>query len=548
MIKHRLWFLVILFLLSAALYTAALDYGRPLPEYSPSTVKNAWLNSATIFHPDAFAYVGIAYSMLIKNTLNPDYFHNPSLNIYLNYALFWISGAKTLPHNAAYGLRELAPFSLYVMAQFLSALFSILTVALTYAVGARAINKSVGVFAAMLTALSPMIVQHAHYATPNAMTITMSTAALLLAVIVFKQEKPKPLTYFLAGLFVGLTMSSRYNAAVIGLVTLLAVFSAWRRHHRLSLVLLMIIAVPLGFVMGTPGSIFAFRTFIRHIFEILNWYKIEGGGPGWTTNYGLFYHWRYTVLFGVGPVAGLAAIIGLSVAWKNRREPNSVAWLASALVLYSVVYSLLALPGKRLNANLLLPLIVPLALLAAYGGLSALSLLQRFSPHKKVWINAVGLALLLAWPAYLSAHLTSLLTSPDNRLLAQAWIYEHVQKGTAIGLLGSYNVPLDPLDYLTSTVFSSVTKPDDPIWNSQIIIYSDSIAWAMLRDVSLTENASDITQTIATSQRLRNDWIELTRFPRKYWPGQDTPPDDVSVWHQMGITIYCKPTNCPVPH
>jgi hypothetical protein len=30
------------------------------------------------------------------------------------------------------------------------------------------------------------------------------------------------------------------------------------------------------------------------------------------------------------------------------------------------------------------------------------------------------------------------------------------------------------------------------------------------------------------------------------WPGKNLPPDDVSYWHQMGITIYCNPANCPV--
>ncbi len=65
---------------------------RPRPEYSPSTTQNAWLNPATVYHPDAFAYVGIAYRMLLRDDWNPHYYHNPPVNIYTNMGLFWAVG------------------------------------------------------------------------------------------------------------------------------------------------------------------------------------------------------------------------------------------------------------------------------------------------------------------------------------------------------------------------------------------------------------------------------------------------------------------------
>src|SRR5262249_44002142 len=147
---------------------------------------------------------------------------------------------------------------------------------------------------------------------------------------------------------------------------------------------------------------------------------------------------------------------------------------------------------KRLNANLLLPLIMPLALLAAYG---AVWLWNRLG-HAR-WI-AVSLAvLLLVWPSYLSLRFTQLITTPDTRMQAQAWIYQHIPKGTDIHLLGSYNVPLDPLDYVTQQTYSSGigVKPDDPLWNSSVIVYSDSAAYAVMRDSRLTENVDDIKYT-----------------------------------------------------
>ncbi len=67
-----------------------------------------------------------------------------------------------------------------------------------------------------------------------------------------------------------------------------------------------------------------------------------------------------------------------------------------------------------------------------------------------------------------------------------------------------------------------------------------------MRDLSLTPDPADIALTRLTADRLETNWIKLAHFPRIPWPGQDLPPDDVSLWHQMGITIYCNPDSCPV--
>jgi hypothetical protein len=79
-----------------------------------------------------------------------------------------------------------------------------------------------------------------------------------------------------------------------------------------------------------------------------------------------------------------------------------------------------------------------------------------------------------------------------------------------------------------------------------VIVYSDAYPHSILRDLTLTEDPTEIQNTEATIQHLQSQWIELARFSRTYWPGQDIAPDDVSFWHQMEIVVYCNPTNCPV--
>ncbi|HVO43202.1 MAG TPA: glycosyltransferase family 39 protein [Aggregatilineales bacterium] len=533
--RNRLFWLTLLMLSSAILYLAGLDYGHPLPEYSPSTTQKAWLNSATVFHPDAFAYVGIGYRMMVKGDLFPSYYHNPSLNIYSDIALFVLSGALNLPHNAQYGDREIAPFSLYVMGEVLSALFSVLSVSLAYAAGRVAFNWRVGMVTAALVAFSPLSTQHAHYATPNAETIMLATAAFLAAFVVLKY--PTRLTYILAGLMVGFTVSARYNAGVVGIVAALAMLAAWRKHHRWTWIVLGMAAIPLAFLVGTPGAIGQARLFLSDFMGILSWYKTAGGGPGWTAPgfwSGEYIHWSYTVLFVVGPIATLFALAGMVALLQDRRW-----WFVGSLVLYFLVYSVIVLPGKRVNANLLLPLITPIGLLAGYGLVRVWERLNR-----RYWVGL--LIVLLIWPAMLSVWFAHLISIPDTRMQAQAWIYQHIPKGTTIHLLGSYNVPLDPMDYAVKQTYSN--EPDDALVpaDSAVIVYSDAFDWVVQRDPSLTENPQDVLYTHRLMDSLTAGWKEIALFPRQYWPAQAFPPDDVSYWHQMEIIVFCKPIDCPV--
>jgi hypothetical protein len=563
-IKYYLW-LVLFLLMCDSLYTVAIDYGRPLPAYNPSTVQNGWLNSATIFHPDAYDYASRPYSMLLRgiSPLKPNFYHNPSLTIELNMLVSWLSDATALYHGAfdpharlpdgtqlncelnvppnPICLRQITPFSVYVVARYLSALLVLLNIAVVYTGGRIVFNRQVGLLAAVLVGLCPMIVQIAHYENPGATTVLVSSATLIVCLILIKRRLPSRWFYFAAGLLVGLSAAARYNAAVVGVVFLLACITQWRRQP--TVVILGMAAVPVGFIIGTPGAIFEFHVFFDDVRYILFWYGSVGGGPGWTSSSALqsmYDYWRYMFLVMMGPLAIVTGSYGLLRLLRGAKtaKTNDSLWVGLAVLAYIVAYTASALSSKRLNNNLLLPMITPVALLAAYG-FWALSV-------KRHWVRR-GLVMLLAgWPIVLALYLAAMFAKPDSRMLAQAWIYAHLPRDTAVHLLGSYNVPLDPLDYPTLQTYGAQTSLDDPLWDTPIIVYSDAYPQSVLRDPSLTENPADLQNTEAMIQRLQNNWIELARFPRVYWPGQDLAPDDVSLWHQMEIVVYCNPAKCPV--
>jgi 4-amino-4-deoxy-L-arabinose transferase-like glycosyltransferase len=424
----------------------------------------------------------------------------------------------------------------------------LLTVVMTAAAGQIAFGRGAGRMAAGIVALSPLIVQHAHYATPNAQTTMISTAALLVALVIVRGRYAASRTwgvYILGGLLVGLTMATRYNAVVVGMVTGLAMLTDGWRKRRWGPVAAGYAAMPIGLVIGLPGLVLVPSEVINQVRDILTVYRNEGGGDGFTAGHGLasiFIHWRYTVLMVVGPVTTLAALLGLALTqrrWRSARWPE--AWIGAVLAGYMLVYTLLALPGKRLQANLLFPLIVPLALLAGYG----VMWMWRQTGRRR-WVAAGLAAALLAWPALLSLLFVYRITTPDNRERAQAWLYQHVPRGSTVHILEPYNVPVDPLDYRVSESFARQVEPEQlQETRVQVIVYSDAYAWVVLRDPALS-SAKGIAREKAIQDILETEWIKLATFKRMPWPGENLPPDDVSYWHQMGITIYCNPANCPV--
>ena len=539
----RIALLVVLLLSLMTLYTIGIAHGAPRPEYSPSTEEQGWLNPQTIHHPDEFAYVGISYRMLLKKQWDPKYYHNPALTIYTNMFMFAAGDATDLLHDADFSVREIAPFQLYFVARYLSALHTMLMAAFVFAAGRAFFDWRAGVIAAAVVGFSPLVTQHAHYATPNAQATMLMTAALFAAARILKGESRLPLwvVYAVGGLLVGLTMAARYNAVVVGLVVGLAMLTGWWQHRKWLLVVIGGVMMPVGLVLGFPPIVLVTSKVIDQVRGILEWYRVQGGGAGFTTTWGLsalYYHWRYLVLIALGPVSTLAAILGIvrgvRQGWRSPRWRET--WIVVVLIVFVLVYTCLALLGKRIQNNLLFPLVVALGLLAGYGT----------AWLKKQHLGLVIGAGLVAWPALLSILFVVRVATPDTREKAQEWIYTHVPRDSKVYLLGPYNVPLDPLDYRVRQTYGQEATPEKVRdSNAQIIVYSDAVPFLTLRDTALSK-----PQTIQTERGIQrvlaDDWIELARFERVPWPAENLAPDDVSYWHQVEIVIYCNPDDCPV--
>lgn len=229
-----------------------------------------------IFHTDEPALVRSALG--IKFDLNPGHFDWPHLYIYLNHFVYMVF-AKFRDIIAVLGYKEYTYFTLpilwddelifYLITRVFSAVLGALTVIPVYLTAKKIFNQRAGWLAGLALAITPFHVWHSHYSLADVpMMFFLAWALYFTASVLFKNSLKD---YILAGLFIGLAASTKYNGALMagGLVLAHLIRVLSEKHEKIldidswkRLVLAAVFSTA-GFVVGTPYSVLDYETFIR---------------------------------------------------------------------------------------------------------------------------------------------------------------------------------------------------------------------------------------------------------------------------------------------
>ena len=172
-----------------------------------------------LFHADEWAVVEGAVDMAKRNSFEPPWSMRPDhVEMKVDYLVFaaYAAVAKGMSVEAAFALD---PVPFYWLARLVTATFGVATVFLAYLVGAR-YSRQVGIVAAVLFALFPAFVDHAHYATPD----VPLTFAVMLLVYALMRYTGSPfwgtlmLSDFATALAVAIKYPGAVGAVMIGLV------------------------------------------------------------------------------------------------------------------------------------------------------------------------------------------------------------------------------------------------------------------------------------------------------------------------------------------
>lgn len=323
------------------------------------------------------------------------------------------------------------PHPEYVLvARLLVVAFGVGTVVVAFLLARRLGNARQGLLAALLVAVMPDLVLHAHFAVTDVPLSFMATLSIYLLVRVYDNWESDSLwAYAGAGFVCGLAAATKYNGALLLLPLVLVPLLKVRSLD--DLLRARVLAGPLGmaagFVAGTPYALLDLPAFVHAFGSNLRIYNRPGYYPtGSTVTWWLTYLFTHRNAPAVW--LGLAgAVIGL-VRWGRR------GWLVH---LFVFAY-LLTIFGQSERQQRTWLAVAPL--IAVYGGLAldtAWAWWQRRTAGQKrrrVAGAAAVLALVLVWLFVRAAEANRALATVDVRTNAQLWIEANIPPGTPLAV------------------------------------------------------------------------------------------------------------------
>ena len=401
-------------------------------------------DEATHFVPRAIGFFG--------HDLNPHYFLNPPAYSYLLYIVFelWFGSADAVRH-----LYTTDPTSVFVVARVVAAALGTVSVALMYLTGARLWGRNVGLLAAAILAVAFLPVFYSHLALNDVPTLAPVTLALYGIAGVLRRGRTRD--YALAGVGIGLAAATKYT----GGITLLCLLGAAASDaaggslraaaRRVALAGALAVA---AFVIANPYSLLDPSSFWSGVGQQASLSAGQdpvklGTRPGSGITY---YLWTFT--WGLGWVPTLAALGGTALL-AARRRVGALLVLIPACVFFIVFMG----EQQRFFGRWLLPIFPVVALLAAYG---AVELARWLSRSRGVPVGvAVALVgvLLLGQSVVADVHSDAVLSRPDTRNLARAWMVRHVPAGSKVVI-----EPLVPDNWAMDVGVSLPSTPTGERW------------------------------------------------------------------------------------
>lgn len=233
-----------------------------------------------VFHPDEPSVIRSALG--IRFDKNPGHFDWPHLYFYINYILYMliakfreILSILNLKESFEYFWNE--PSIFYLSTRVVSAFIGAFTIFPIFFTGRYLFSKRVGLLAAFIFATMPFHVRHSHYALIDVPMVFFLSFAMYYSAKLLVQKNYS--TYILAGTFVGLAASTKYNGGLSAIAVVIAhlfrtlsakVTSVYDRYrlrsflsiHMFPLFLAGIFSI-FAFILFTPYAVLDNKDFIR---------------------------------------------------------------------------------------------------------------------------------------------------------------------------------------------------------------------------------------------------------------------------------------------
>ena len=307
--------------------------------------------------------------------------------------------------------------------RILSVAASTVTILVVYWAGVVMQGARLGIIAATCTALCGLLVQLAHFATPDSTTILFMTLTLLAAL--YAVDQPSLTRFALMGAVAGLATGSEYNMIVL----VLPIVGAWVLSGRRDWRLLAVAATAMAgaWLVVNPYALLQPAAFINANLHSLRLRTVESSAQyqdRWSA-YGpaILFVIRFPLGYGVG--FAITAWLVTGAVWGLIRRDRYTTILLLWVIPYFILITISPAKFMRYSA----PLLPPLTLLAARFLLDAMHF-QR----ARLRIVVVPLALTTAlYSLVYDAAYTRLFAATDPRQAATIWLQKHAARHAAVG-------------------------------------------------------------------------------------------------------------------
>jgi len=394
--------------------------------------------------------------------LNPHDFHWPSL---FSYLLFILYGAYTalaflFGHFSSWEgvIKEITfdPVNFLLISRLVSVICSSISVYLIYKIGVCFYkNKLAGIIAAIFLGFTYLDVRNSHFGTPDSLMVLLVMCTIYF--ICRTHDNPALKNYLCTGAAYGLAVSAKYNAVFLVAPLIIMQYLICKKNQAgyfTKNIFFLGFFTLIAFTLGTPFWIIDFPAFFSDVtFEIRH---LINGHEGIVLGRGWWYHLKFSLWYGMGPV-----LLALSLAGLIRLFLRDVK---KSLLVFSfpLVYYVFFGYGYTVFVRHMLP-ILPFAALSA-----ALLVTGLFKKHRFFAIILVGLTVL--FPLSNAIQFDNIINKKDNRVIAAQWIEKNIPVGSSIGFAGSkYSRIKLPEGYRLSQIYESLSGQETEVSINQPI-------------------------------------------------------------------------------
>ena len=465
------------------------------------------------YHPDESLVAGASLTINpFTFQFDPGFYNYGSLGLFLNsVAIHGGEFVGLVPPGPAPGVPSATAL---LIARLMTAFLGVGTCGFLFGAGRRLYGPAAGIAAALFYAITPLAVQHGHFATVDVPATFFVAGAIYFAVRHLEPSSCRPRDLLWCGLWSGFAAATKYNTGLVILAGLAAWWLAETRPAKSLLVLFC--AALLGFLVGCPAILLNFKGTLGAILYESVHARTGHGDVFDATPPAFIYHAFFNLRWGLGWPLLIVAGVALGYALYHRR-PGDLLLLAFFLPFYA----LMGLAQIKF-ARYTLPLFPPLALLV--GGLVPWPVSDA-STRKQAGVVGGALAAAGAFALLFSLALDSTMNGIDPRDQAAAFIRQSgVQSvGFATGPW-FYAPPLNPLLALPNpeAARNSVTRFDtlphliaanNGNWNLAQLRETkpDAVSLSEMNEYADAERA-ELPEALAYIAAVRQDYPKETVF------------------------------------